>query len=114
MMSESEFDLDELSSAEDFLEYFGIAYDQSVVQVNRLHILQRFHDYLDDVENMPEPDEEKRDLYTGLLSSAYSDFVESDPLTEKVFKVFHMHEPTSVAIPLTDFKEQVLSRAPKV
>ena len=41
-MDESEFELDlqELSSAEDFLEYFGIAYDPSVVQVNRLHILK--------------------------------------------------------------------------
>lgn len=38
--------LDELSSAEDFLDYFSVPYTPSVVQVNRLHILQRFHDYL--------------------------------------------------------------------
>ena len=41
-----EEDLAELSSAEEFLEYFGIDFDGRVVQVNRLHILQRFHDYL--------------------------------------------------------------------
>ncbi|MEJ2456386.1 MAG: nitrogenase-stabilizing/protective protein NifW [Candidatus Thiodiazotropha sp.] len=115
-MSESEFDLDmdELSSAEDFLDYFAIAYDPSVVHVNRLHILQRFHDYIDGVEAMPEDDEEKRQVYAGLLNSAYNDFVQSDALTEKVFKVFRMHEPVTVEIPLMDLTQQVSNVAPKV
>jgi nitrogenase-stabilizing/protective protein len=115
-MSESEFelDMDELSSAEDFLDYFGIAYDASVVHVNRLHILQRFHDYLAGVEELPEGDDEKHSLYAGFLASAYNDFVKSDALTEKVFKVFHMHEPVSVKVPLLDLTQQVTSVAPKV
>ncbi|MES9813445.1 MAG: nitrogenase-stabilizing/protective protein NifW [Candidatus Thiodiazotropha sp.] len=115
-MSESEFelDLDELSSAEDFLEYFGITYDSSVVHVNRLHILQRFHDYIDDVDDMPEGDNERREVYAGLLSSAYSDFVKSDAQTEKVFRVFRMHEPVSVEVPLLDLTNQVVSSAPEV
>ena len=115
-MSESEFDLDmdELSSAEDFLEYFAIDYDASVVHVNRLHILQRFHDYLDGVEEMPQSDAEKHGLYAGMLSSAYSDFVDSDALTEKVFKVFRMHEPVTVEVPLLDLTQQVGSVATKV
>jgi hypothetical protein len=45
-MDDFECDLDELESAEDFLNYFGVAFDPAVVHVNRLHILQRFHDYL--------------------------------------------------------------------
>jgi nitrogenase-stabilizing/protective protein len=115
-MSESEFDLDmdELSSAEDFLDYFGIDYEQSVVHVNRLHILQRFHDYLDGVEAMPQDDDEKREVYAGLLSSAYNDFVQSDAITEKVFKVFRMNEPVTVEIPLLDLTQQVGSIASKV
>jgi nitrogenase-stabilizing/protective protein len=115
-MSESEFDLDmdELSSAEDFLDYFGIEYDQSVVHVNRLHILQRFHDYLDGVKDMPEDEEEKRQLYAGMLSSAYNDFVTSDAQTEKVFKVFRMNEPVTVEIPLMDLTQQVNGVATKV
>ena len=115
-MSESEFDMDlnELSSAEDFLEYFGIAYDLSVVQVNRLHILQRFHDYIEGVEEMPQSDVQRRELYAGLLSGAYSDFVKSDALTEKVFRVFKNREPVTAEIPLLDFKQQILSGAPKV
>jgi len=74
-MSETELDLDmdELSSAEDFLDYFEIDYRPAVVHVNRLHILQRFHDYLDEVEvnDMPESDDERFRLYADLLKGAY-------------------------------------------
>ncbi|MBR9883812.1 MAG: nitrogen fixation protein NifW, partial [Oceanospirillales bacterium] len=47
-MSDIDFldDLEELSSAEEFLEYFDIEFDPKVVMVNRLHIMQRYHDYL--------------------------------------------------------------------
>ena len=38
--------MEDLVSAEDFLDYFAVPYDPAVVHVNRLHILQRFHDYL--------------------------------------------------------------------
>jgi len=112
-MEESEFDLDleDLSSAEDFLEYFGIDYDPAVVHVNRLHILQRFHDYIAEMKDMPLGDEERRRIYTGLLASAYSDFVASDARTEKVFKVFHMNDPVSVEVPLLDLTRQVLPNA---
>ena len=93
--------LEELSAAEDFLEYFGVAYEPSVVHVNRLHILQRFHDYMAKASELPEGDEARRELYAGLLKKAYDDFVHSDALTEKVFKVFHMHEPQTAFVPLT-------------
>ena len=81
--------MEELSSAEDFLEYFAVPYDASVVHVNRLHILQRFHDYLArNVPQMPEDEAAARALYTEWLTRAYQDFVTSDALTEKVFAVF--------------------------
>lgn len=107
-MSESEFelDMDELESAEDFLEYFSIDYDQKVVHVNRLHILQRFHDYLGKVETLPEDEAELRTLHRDLLQGAYTDFVKSDAATEKVFKVFHMHEPQQTFVPMTELKIQ--------
>lgn len=113
-MSESEFelDLDELNSAEDFLEYFDIDYAPSVVHVNRLHILQRFHDYLGGVDVMPEGEAEKREVYTNMLSRAYNDFVTSDARTEKVFRVFRMHEPVRVEIPLADLTRKVSTSAP--
>lgn len=100
--TELELDLDELSSAEDFLEYFGVPYDAAVVHVNRLHILQRFHDYLDRLDGMPEDEDAQRAVYTQWLTCAYTDFVGSDAQTEKVFRVFRMNEPVHVEIPLSD------------
>lgn len=93
--------LDELSSAEDFLDYFGIAYDAAVVHVNRLHILQRFHDYIAKAGELPADEAEQKVAYAELLNRAYQDFVESDAITEKVFKVFHMHEPQTTFVPVT-------------
>jgi nitrogenase-stabilizing/protective protein len=78
-----------------------VPYDPAVVHVNRLHILQRFHDYLADARPMmPEDDANRRTAYSKLLERAYQDFVESDALTEKVFKVFHMHEPQTTFVPI--------------
>ena len=77
-------DIAELESAEDFLGYFDVAYDRSVVQVNRLHILQRFHDYLAKSGEAGAPGYAE---YRACLALAYSDFVKSDAITEKVFKV---------------------------
>jgi len=91
--------LEELVSAEDFLEFFAIPFEQKVVHVNRLHIMQRYHNYLGkagDLETLA--DEARAAVYRQLLARAYQDFVESDALTEKVFKVFHMHEPQTTFV----------------
>jgi nitrogenase-stabilizing/protective protein len=92
--------MDDLVSAEDFLDFFGIEYDASVVQVNRLHILQRYHNYLSK-SVLPEVEAARRVIHATLLQQAYQDFVTSDALTEKVFKVFHMHEPQTKFVPLS-------------
>ncbi len=84
--------LKELSSAEDFLAFFGVPYEESVVHVNRLHILKRFFQYLRK-EPLPENDEQALFVcYRGLLVKAYQDFVTSTPAQEKVFKVFQEAE----------------------
>lgn len=81
--------MDDLVSAEDFLEYFAVPYEPAVVQVNRLHILQRFHDYLArQAPNLPPEEDARRGIYRLWLERAYLDFVHSDSLTEKVFAVF--------------------------
>ncbi|NEV61731.1 nitrogenase-stabilizing/protective protein NifW [Thiorhodococcus minor] len=108
-----ELDMSELSSAEEFLEYFGIEYERGIVQVNRLHILQRFHDYLAQADEMPESADAQWALHADLLKAAYADFVSSDAATEKVFRVFRMNEPKQVAVPLSDLMEQV-PHAPSV
>lgn len=78
-------DLRELETAEEFLVHFKIPYDPQVVRVSRLHILQRFHDYLAQAEDTGEA--AMPEAIKSLLSRAYEDFVRSDPLTERVFKV---------------------------
>lgn len=81
--------LEKFSAAEEFLDFLGVEYVPQVVHVNRLHILKRFHQYLgrDPVaEGLSEAEE--RAAYRERLQLAYADFVKSDAVTEKVFKVF--------------------------
>ncbi len=78
-----------LSAAEDFFGFFGIAFDPEVVRVHRLHILQRFRQYLERDNDLDGLDDVT--LYCrfrGYLEVAYRDFVRSDARREKVFKVF--------------------------
>lgn len=101
-----EDEIEELESAEDFLQYFGLDYIPSIVHVNRLHILQRFHDYLSKgKDTMPKDEDSKRQVFKTLLYRAYQDFVDSDAQTEKVFKVFKMSEPQTVFISLGDIQK---------
>ncbi len=87
-MSEIRQALGKLSSAEEFLEFFGVQYEQRVVNVNRLHILKRFNQYLAQRAFSGMDDAGIRAEYRALLERAYNDFVASDAATEKVFKVF--------------------------
>jgi len=95
-----EDDLADLSSAEDFLEYFGIAHDPRVVQVNRLHILQRFHDYLARQEAGKAPDYH---AWRAWLARAYGDFVDSSAQREKVLAVYRKADGASFQ-PLSSLK----------
>ncbi|MBP0625262.1 nitrogenase stabilizing/protective protein NifW [Cupriavidus consociatus] len=81
-------ELQRLSSAEDFLIYFGIAFDEKVVNVSRLHILKRFFQYIKKHENSSgDKDTTAFAVYQSLLLRAYNDFVVSVPAEQKLFKV---------------------------
>lgn len=86
-MSEIKQALSQLSSAEEFLNFLGVKFDQRVVNVNRLHILKRFNQYLAR-HSFSGSDAAIKAEYKALLERAYDDFVRSDAVTEKVFKVF--------------------------
>lgn len=78
-----------LSSAEDFLQYFGVPFDQQVLNVSRLHILKRFFQYIRQENLLAQSDEVGLfTQYREQLVKAYGDFVTSTPAQEKVFKVF--------------------------
>jgi nitrogenase-stabilizing/protective protein len=91
--------LSAISAAEEFLDFFGIRYDQAVVNVNRLHILKRFQQYLRQANALPEKDEVSQFRhYRELLARAYGDFVRSTAAKEKVFKVFQDLEGQRVSL----------------
>ena len=87
-MSEFVKALSSLSSAEEFLNFLGVEYQQPVVNVSRLHILKRFNQYIARHTFSGKTDEALKAEYHALLTQAYNDFVRSDAVTEKVFKVF--------------------------
>lgn len=81
--------MEAFSSAEEFLNFLGVTYDQKVVNVNRLHILKRFNQYIARHTFEGADEDALKAEYRGLLEKAYADFVTSDAVTEKVFKVFN-------------------------
>ena len=91
--------LKQLSAAEEFLEFFGVPYQQSVVNVSRLHILKRFYQYMRQERGLDGLDE--IEIFKQLrshMAQAYDDFVHSNAAQEKVFKVFQDVEHKSVSL----------------
>jgi nitrogenase-stabilizing/protective protein len=81
--------LRELSSAEEILNFFDVAFDPRVVNVNRLHILKRFNQYLAQSGNLAGLDNAAAlDSARAMLLRAYEDFIHSTAVEQKVFKVF--------------------------
>jgi nitrogenase-stabilizing/protective protein len=89
----------QLVNAEEYLEFFNLAYDQQFVNVNRLHILQKFATLLKaiDAESSDLSDAEKLERYQAALEQAYNTFTTSSPLDEKLFKVFN-DKPQNVVL----------------
>jgi nitrogenase-stabilizing/protective protein len=101
-------ELARLSSAEEFLVFLEVRYDEHVVQVNRLHILKRFYQYLQREPGLAQLDEAGlRERYRALLQRAHDDFVGSSAAQEKVFKVFQ-DAPT---FPLQGLRDSLPSRS---
>jgi nitrogenase-stabilizing/protective protein len=79
--------LHKASSAEDFFALLGVAYDPKVVNVARLHILRRMGQYLASEDFAAVPDGIVAERCKSVLERAYSDFVASTPIDQRVFKV---------------------------
>ena len=88
-MSKLQDTMQKFSAAEEFFEFLGVDYVPAVVQVNRLHILKRFQQYLGR-NPIPDglPESQELQIYQDKLQQAYQDFVQSNAVAEKVFKVF--------------------------
>ncbi|MBW4684691.1 MAG: nitrogenase-stabilizing/protective protein NifW [Komarekiella atlantica HA4396-MV6] len=81
----------QLVDTEEFLKFFNLPYDQKFVNVNRLHILKKFSQYIKEIdENSSDlSQEEKLNQYSLALQKAYQVFLESTPHEQKLFKVFN-------------------------
>jgi nitrogenase-stabilizing/protective protein len=81
----------QLVDTEEFLKFFNLPYDQKFVNVNRLHILKKFSQYIKEIDdNSPELSQEERlNQYSLALQKAYQVFLESTPHEQKLFKVFN-------------------------
>ncbi|MDH6058863.1 nitrogenase-stabilizing/protective protein NifW [Chrysosporum bergii ANA360D] len=90
-MSKTVNDLQKLVDAEEFFQFFNLPYDQQIVNVNRLHILKKFSQYMAEVDDSyPNlTPEEKLHQYCLALQKAYDVFLESTPHEQKLFKVFN-------------------------
>ncbi|MCU0543580.1 MAG: nitrogenase-stabilizing/protective protein NifW [Oscillatoriaceae cyanobacterium Prado104] len=89
-MSGTLTDFNKLVNAEDYLNFFELPYDAQFVNVNRLHILQKFSAFMKaiDAESPDLNEAEKLERYKAALQQAYDTFTSSSPLDEKLFKVF--------------------------
>lgn len=90
-MTKTLADFKSLTNAEDYLNFFAIAFDQHFVNVNRLHILKQFSILLNQVdEAFPDLSEAERlEKYQLALTEAYEVFLSATPLETKLFKVFN-------------------------
>lgn len=98
-MSKTLAEFNQLSNAEQYLEFFGLPYDPQIVNVNRLHILQKFSNLIK--ERAPElaglSEAETLEQYRAALQQAYNLFVTSNSLQQKLFKVFN-EKPQNVVL----------------
>ncbi|QNP28139.1 nitrogenase-stabilizing/protective protein NifW [Cylindrospermopsis curvispora] len=88
--------------AEAYFQFFNLGYDQHFVNVNRLHILKKFSQFMYEIDQeYPNlSDLEKLEKYSTALQQAYRVFMESTPHEQKLFKVFN-DKPKNV-VTLTD------------
>ena len=99
-----------LSSAEDFFAFFAVPCEERVVQVNRLHILKRFYQYLHKSEGLADADDvELFRRYREFLGRSYQDFVVSTAQREKVFKVFQDSDGKQ-HVPLSSLRDSLTER----
>ena len=103
-MTKTLADFKKISDAEDYFRFFELPFDQQAVNVNRLHILKKFSQYMTEIdETLPDLTEEQKLVkYGEALQSAYNLFLSSNAVEQKLFKVFN-DKPKNVVM-LSDIK----------
>jgi len=90
----------QLVDAEDYFIFFGLDFDPQVVNVNRLHILRKFSQQLETIEETGAEltETERLTLARQALEQAYHTFLSSTAQEQKLFKVFNQRPPGVVLL----------------
>lgn len=88
------WDLDrfkQLVDAEEYFDFFQLPYDQKVVNINRLHILRKFSEFMKEIDDnyTDLSSSDRLNKYREALEKAYQVFLDSTPQEQKLFKVFN-------------------------
>ena len=98
--------LNGLSAAEEFFSALDVSFDQSILNISRLHILKRFNEYIEK-SNLEDIDHNmKFEVCRDALTRAYNDFIKSNGVKERVFKVFNHESSFSGFVPIDSLKKR--------
>ena len=97
-------DIDELETAEEFLEYFDVPFEADQVRVSRLHIMHQFHTRLQRMSFSVElPEADRMALARQLLEESYHQFEDQDVRRHSSLQVYQRQEP--IFIPFSQLME---------
>lgn len=91
--------VDELETAEDFLDFFEIEYDPEQVRINRLHIMHRFNQKLTQASTERCVSANDRYLLAqSLLGECYATFHKQEARLHSSMNVYKRLEPSFVPL----------------
>lgn len=99
-MSGTLAEFNQLTDAEQYFLFFDLPYDAKLVNVNRLHILQKFSNSIKalDAAVADLSEAERLAQYREALQEAYNVFLGSTSVEQKLFKVFNDPKPNVVKL----------------
>ncbi|MBF0323735.1 MAG: nitrogenase-stabilizing/protective protein NifW [Alphaproteobacteria bacterium] len=93
-----------LSAAEEFFAALDVPFEQAVLNVSRLHILKRFNENMARAKVAEMVESDQFEACQTCLASAYSDFLTSSGVKEKMFKVFKDQAPSTGFVSIDQLK----------
>ena len=91
-------EFNQLTDAEEYFHFLGLTYDPQTLNINRLHILRKFSQLVEEIPRDETLDDEQRlRAYRQALQTAYQLFLTSSSVEQKLFKVFQ-EKPQNVVM----------------
>jgi len=88
----------QLRDAEDYFHFFDLPFNPQVVNVNRLHILRKFGQLKEAIDQETTDPQVRLERYRAALAQAYEVFLTSSSYEQKLFKVFQQPAPNVVLV----------------